>query len=390
MIAEQIKRVLKPVLTEEQKKRFREYYPDKICKVERNIAIVVAVMQACMMVVFSLRDGGPFQHPRSTGYFVLYVILFAATVDFIPIYLKWMRAKKYHAVSKLRRAYVFIMCSWCIGITVLDQMGGNGLGVYCYLIPTMAALLLLTPLECSIIFGLNWAVMMAILAITRVNADNLFANVINGTFVTILAVFISIRYYRSMAVEFRDREIIASQYEEIQKANDLLNQMAYTDQLTGLHNRRFLTEEVFDRFSDYRNRNFYGEFIMLDIDLFKQYNDTYGHLQGDDCLKKVAAILKMYDQDKQSIVIRYGGEEFLMIRLTEQQEEDMRTAERVREQIRGAKIFRSDIECDRVTVSLGVWQGYLQEVEWVETAIHYADEALYDAKNAGRDCICWH
>ena len=194
-----------------------------------------------------------------------------------------------------------------------------------------------------------------------------------------------------MAVEFRDREIIAGQYEEIQKANSLLNQMAYTDQLTGLHNRRYLTEEVFSRFEGYKAENYYAEFIMLDIDFFKQYNDSYGHLQGDECLKKVASILKPYDnRENKSAVIRYGGEEFLVICLMGQAGENMRTAEKIREQIHMVNISRNDIERDRVTVSLGVWQGYLQEVGCAEEAIHYADEALYCAKDAGRDCICWH
>lgn len=391
MISERIKQALKPILTDEQKIRFREYYPDKVRRVELNIAIVIAVMQAAMMLVFGVRDGGPFRFPRRAGYFTLYAVLFLATVCFIPIYLKWLREKKFQAVSKLRRVYVVIMCFWCIGITVLDQIGGNGLGVYSYLIPTMAALLLMTPIESSIVFGANWVVMMGILAGTGVNSENLFANVINGTFVTVLAVFISVRYYRSMAVEFRDREIIAGQYEEIQKANSLLNQMAYTDQLTGLHNRRYLTEEVFSRFEGYKAENYYAEFIMLDIDFFKQYNDSYGHLQGDECLKKVASILKPYDnRENKSAVIRYGGEEFLVICLMGQAGENMRTAEKIREQIHMVNISRNDIERDRVTVSLGVWQGYLQEVGCAEEAIHYADEALYCAKDAGRDCICWH
>ena len=138
----------------------------------------------------------------------------------------------------LRRVYTCILFIWCIGITMLEQFGGNTIGVYCYLIPTIAALLLMEPLESILFFSINWGVVVVLLVVSGVNQENLFGNIINGTFVTFLSVFISIRYNRSVEAEFRDREIISMQYKKIQKANDKLHEMAFTDQLTGLHNRR--------------------------------------------------------------------------------------------------------------------------------------------------------
>ena len=87
------------------------------------------------------------------------------------------------------------------------------------------------------------------------------------------SIFISIRYNLSMKTGFRDREIIAMQYEKIQKANELLQQMAFTDRLTGLQNRRSLMERIFGSFEKYHREKRRAEVVMVDIDYFKQYNE---------------------------------------------------------------------------------------------------------------------
>lgn len=397
MIIDRLKQTVKPILSAEQKERFEEYYTNRTYRVEMAVAVIIAVMQACMMLVFSLREGGPFASPRRCGYFSLYTALLAVTLLFMPIFARGVKQKKYGAIAGLRRLYVVILCLWCIGITVLDQMGGNTIGVYCYLIPTIAAIMLMSPVESAALFGISWLIIVLILVFTGLNAENLFSNLINGSFVTLLAIFISIRYNRSMKTEFRDREIIAMQYEKIRKTNELLQHMAFTDQLTGLQNRRSLMERIFERFEEYRREKRWAEVVMVDIDYFKQYNDAYGHLQGDVCLKKIAGILKKFAIAEGAEAVRFGGEEFLLVRLEEASEgqlsegnlseisDDM--AERLLKQIREANILRSDNGQTQVTVSLGVWRGSLSQIDKVETIISYADEALYCAKHAGRDRI---
>lgn len=407
MIIDRLKQTVKPILSTEQKERFAEYYTNRTYRVEMAVAVFIAMMQACMMVVFSFREGGPFAFPRRSGYFSLYTVLFVVTLGFLAIFIRWVKQKKYKAVAGLRMLYVVILCLWCIGITVLDQIGGNTIGVYCYLIPTIAAMMLMSPVESVVLFGVNWLIIVLILVFTGLNADDLFSNLINGSFVTLLSIFISVRYNRSMKTEYRDREIIAMQYEKIQKANELLQQMAFTDQLTGLQNRRSLMERIFESFEDYRRENRLAEVVMVDIDYFKQYNDAYGHLQGDECLKRIADILERFAGTEGAEAVRFGGEEFLLVRFGETPEKQISEAnaaeasgnmasaavpsgdmaERLLRQIRKANIFRSDNGQTQVTVSLGVWRGRLSQIDRVETIISYADEALYCAKHAGRNCI---
>lgn len=384
---ERVKQAMEPILLPEQKSRFEEYYTKKAFRIERNMAAAIIIMQTCMMLIFIFRDGGPFLSVRRTGYFFLYGFLMAATVCFLAAYLTCFKKENFHSIVILRRIYIGIMCIWGMGITVLDQIGGNTIGVYCYLIPTIAALLLLEPVESIVVFCTNWGILVLILVVSGVNPENLFSNVINGTFVTFLSVFISIRYNRSVETEFRDREIIAMQYEKIRKANDQLHELAFTDQLTGLHNRRYLMEQVFGQFEEFKSKDYFLEMIMVDIDYFKQFNDTYGHLEGDVCLKKIASILEEYDRKEGTAAVRYGGEEFLVVRITGQREESYRPEEELMEQIKQANIPREDTVWKRVTVSMGIWKGLMKELDSGESAIRYADKALYHAKSAGRNCI---
>lgn len=384
---DKLRQTMKPIILPEQKERFEEYYTRKAFRIERNMAGIIIAMQACMILIFSFRKGGPFISPRRIGYFSLYSMLLIATSFFLTGYINLVKSGRFHSVIILRRVYTCILFIWCIGITMLEQFGGNTIGVYCYLIPTIAALLLMEPLESILFFSINWGVVVVLLVVSGVNQENLFGNIINGTFVTFLSVFISIRYNRSVEAEFRDREIISMQYKKIQKANDKLHEMAFTDQLTGLHNRRYLMEKILDHFEEYQNKDCYLEMIMVDIDYFKQYNDTYGHLEVDVCLKKIADILEEYEQIEGTAAIRYGGEEFLLVRISKQPGEESRMEEALMKHIDSANIPREDTPWKKVTVSIGIWKGNTRELEKGENAIRYADKALYCAKSSGRNCI---
>ncbi len=378
---------LDPILTPDQKMGFRDYFPQKVYKTERNIAVIVAGTQLCMLLVSACKAGGPFADSESARYFLMYAMLFLSTAGILPIHAWLVKKKKYREYLWIRRLYVVILYAWVIGITLLDKRNGMGIVIYCYLVPTLAAVMLQPPLESILIFGVSWSVLTGMLAFTAL--PNFTADLINSSFATILALFISIRSYQSMAVAYRDRETIARQYREIEKANVMLNKMACTDQLTGLYNRRYLIENVRGLFEAYHKSRMHAVILMLDIDYFKQYNDTYGHLNGDECLKQMAAVIKAYSQENGMIAVRYGGEEFLAIKFSEVHG-DRDFAGELQERIAKASLPRADVKTGRVTVSIGVWKGSLQELDSFEEALKYADRALYDAKNAGRDCICYY
>jgi two-component system, chemotaxis family, response regulator WspR len=126
--------------------------------------------------------------------------------------------------------------------------------------------------------------------------------------------------------------------------------------------------------------------LMIDIDYFKQFNDAYGHPEGDRCLKQVAQTIQAALHRPQDSVARYGGEEFVVILPETSGTGAIQVAERICADVRDLKIaHRTSPLCDRVTISLGVATGRPQDNELPQDLIVKADQALYQAKHQGRD-----
>lgn len=161
---------------------------------------------------------------------------------------------------------------------------------------------------------------------------------------------------------------------------------SYTDPMSKLHNREYLT-----RCMRKNKKKLAGKplpLLMMDIDYFKQYNDYYGHVQGDNGIKALAEILAESVR-KKDLVIRYGGEEMLVIlqETTADCAKDM--AERVRKNLADKHISHEKSKVsDRLTVSMGIYAVYYNGEDIFEL-IEKADELLYQAKRKGRDCyVC--
>jgi diguanylate cyclase (GGDEF)-like protein len=164
---------------------------------------------------------------------------------------------------------------------------------------------------------------------------------------------------------------------------EIIKEMAIKDALTGLYNRR----HVMDLLNHEKNRSSRGGGIfclaILDIDHFKNVNDTYGHQTGDEVLKAVATMIKTTMRNT-GYCARYGGEEFLIVLTQTGIDGAITGAERVRTQIE--KIIFPNIGSDfKVTVSLGLSEYKMREE--VDNVIARADEALYRAKNGGRNRV---
>lgn len=156
---------------------------------------------------------------------------------------------------------------------------------------------------------------------------------------------------------------------------------AIRDPLTQLYSRRYLNETE-DRFvrADLRSQNKHLYVLFLDIDHFKAVNDTYGHLEGDQVLKKVGSILRESTRP-QDLCVRYGGEEFIVLTLAEEDQAALQLAERLRRKAYFSD-FSSGIE---ITLSCGIAKR--REDESFANLLHRADKNLYAAKKKGRDQI---
>jgi diguanylate cyclase (GGDEF)-like protein len=169
------------------------------------------------------------------------------------------------------------------------------------------------------------------------------------------------------------------------KNNTILDEKVHYDSLTGIYNRRFM-DDNFKRIMKSVSRS-KGELtvMMLDIDYFKKYNDTYGHNMGDACLKAVAKALSESAR-MNDCVIRYGGEEFVILLPNTDEAGAGITAARFLESVQSLCIpHRSSDIANYVTISIGATTVKVRLKHQYMDYIERADKALYMSKNTGRD-----
>lgn len=180
--------------------------------------------------------------------------------------------------------------------------------------------------------------------------------------------------------------------EKLKETNQQLTEMAVMDGLTGVGNRRAFDDHLQSEWGRCQRSGDPVSLIIFDIDFFKIYNDTYGHLAGDTCLKRIADVLltSSYMRRPGDLLARYGGEEFVVVLSGSGEEAASKIGERIRSDVATMKIPHEKTKAeglDTVTVSIGVAGMVPQRGETPKSLIKAADEALYSAKFKGRNCV---
>jgi diguanylate cyclase (GGDEF)-like protein len=173
--------------------------------------------------------------------------------------------------------------------------------------------------------------------------------------------------------------------QQLESANDKLEKLATLDGLTGIANRR--------RFEEFLSQEWHRSIrtrtplsaLLMDVDHFKKYNDTYGHQAGDECLKSVAAVLSDVVRRANDLAARYGGEEFVVILTDTDEEGAMVVAETIRARIESLQIPHSQSSYQRVTVSVGIATAVAEIETDTNELIAAADRSLYRSKEGGRN-----
>jgi len=173
---------------------------------------------------------------------------------------------------------------------------------------------------------------------------------------------------------------------QLEAEKNLAQRNSLTDSLTGLSNRRFFDNALEIEFSRHKRSGSQLSLIMLDVDHFKKYNDHYGHQQGDDCLRQIARILKNVVERTSDIVVRYGGEEFVIILPDTDQHGAEVLAGRIAESVLKSAIPHVTSETAAyVTISLGIATAGGHDLTDGAQLVTLADRALYQAKEKGRN-----
>ena len=203
-------------------------------------------------------------------------------------------------------------------------------------------------------------------------------------FVIILGVLIiSFYVFRSIQNDQTQLEIATK---KLKRANKKLENVSYTDTLTSLHNRRYFNFVYDKELKRAKRERKFITFMMLDIDYFKQYNDTYGHIDGDTALKNVAKVLKDLLKRPSDYVFRLGGEEFGVILSDTDETNSSKVAQKICDAVRAKEILHEGSSVNKfVTISIGVVCCVADDALDEELLITKADDMLYEAKRAGRD-----
>jgi diguanylate cyclase (GGDEF)-like protein len=177
---------------------------------------------------------------------------------------------------------------------------------------------------------------------------------------------------------------------ELQRARNSLKQLSVTDSLTDLSNRRHFDEVLHREFNRSSRLHHPLSLIMLDVDFFKKFNDGYGHVMGDECLKQVAYTIRGTLHRPADFAARYGGEEFACILPDTDVTGAVAIAEQIRANIEDLNIpHRNSLIADHVTASVGVFTVTHYANISVNEVVSKADQQLYLAKENGRNQICF-
>lgn len=182
------------------------------------------------------------------------------------------------------------------------------------------------------------------------------------------------------------RDLYKEKLKEIERMKEEAVRLSYTDDLTGIYNHRFFIEQLALEVERQRRYSTPLSLLMIDIDYFKYYNDTNGHLAGDQVLKAIAILIQRGVRQS-DIVARYGGEEFSAILINAGREKALEIAERVRRNVAEARFPNENAQPNKdLTVSVGVATFYAP-LSTLTDLIREADHALYRAKKNGRNRI---
>lgn len=212
---------------------------------------------------------------------------------------------------------------------------------------------------------------------TQIKLGTILILIIGGVLVISYAVFKSIQ---------KDTSDLENVTKKLRAANKKLENASYTDSLTNLYNRRYFNIVIDREIKRAKRAKSEITFMMLDVDYFKYYNDTYGHLEGDKALKAVAAVLKSLLKRPSDYIFRLGGEEFavLLAETTAQESESM--ALKICQELELQMIPHATSKVSSfLTLSIGVVSCIADETLHEEDIIKQADKKLYEAKESGRN-----
>ncbi len=366
---------------------YEEMYHNKSNKDNVLLTRLAMVLTAFLFFIYAVLD--PYTYP---SYYQYIWLIRLSVILFLAILFIYSFNEKYiNNIQKTAFMQIVMVGGGLISMFLFPEENS-----YKYvftanyvLIPT--GLFVLTGLRFKNMFksAIPLTLIVYIIVITQFEILNTIYYIFLFTSITVIAIVGA--YFAEI---YKRKFFLKEQYtdkllEKLEIANNKLQNLSLTDELTQINNRRSFNEILKREINRARRDKKYITFMMVDIDFFKLYNDSYGHLEGDETLKKVAKSLKNTFQRSQDFVFRLGGEEFGVLLSDSDKDSCKKSALKMCTNIKELKIEHKTSKVNKyITVSAGVFYAIVDDAVDENYLIKKADDALYEAKESGRDrCV---
>ncbi len=292
-----------------------------------------------------------------------------------------------HSYRRLTYGYIFFMLIYISILTCMVQVVRDEITVYLLGIFLAASSVYLNRRQVSIFFGTSLIILFTGSWFTQTDKSAFMFNTVNSIIMTSFAWITSQIIYASQKRDYLNQQLIEQQRAQLSESNEQLERLSYIDPLTNLPNRRYFDEYLDTEWSKAQEECTPISLILVDIDNFKDLNDTFGHQAGDSYLKQVGLVLSTSINDPNMLVARLGGDEYAIVIPGADSTSARLTSERLLNDVRALNRYDNQVIGEPVTISLGVSSTTPRRDEFVVEFFAEADQALYKAKKRGRNQV---
>lgn len=360
-----------------------------VCKTTTVILLALLIVEILMLEINS--EIAIANHLNFTPYLS---IIFFNTCGLIYTKKYFSKGKEHvNHIDKITNLYTFFLLASAVFISISDQSAYNQLMLFTLVLLISSSYFILEKKQILIPITVNGLVLIIGLYVQH-GYSSVFQNqLIYLAFLLPVAYFISNAFYRSylrsLKVQVRLIEEIDEKRQlakELKEANRKLSLQSSLDPLTKIYNRKAINEYIEQLALRTTEMSLKITTIMLDVDYFKMYNDTYGHLEGDKVLVQIGEVLKKISKKYGVFTSRWGGEEFMVILLNANEQEVKEVCEDIMTKVAELEIEHKTSEVEGyITVSIGAYTQIATSHEDVLESLQFADSALYDVKRKGRN-----
>ena len=358
------------------------------------VSITILLLEIIMIIgSFVGKKERVFEQP-DIYYFSMYVVLAIAMAAFWLIFVVLGKdiPRNLNTIQVAGIIFSCLLLFWGAGISLLDQIAYGQIIVYLATVIAISVVPLFQPIIFFLLFGAAQVFFVVLLPYFQKSGELLFGNILNSTTLVLLSCMIARMRFKSWAEDFLNKEALLEKNDEIERVNSKLVEvnkkleiLSQIDGLTGVLNRFAFDEALRTRWNTCKATGTVLSLFMIDVNLFKEFNDAYGHIAGDNCLKQIANALSFLIAGSSDILARYGGDEFAIISSRMENEHAVKFAGQLKETIKKVSITTGHFpDPKHATVSIGVHSVIPSDELFVDDCMIAADRAMYADKASGK------